>query len=145
MKRVVEMMPKMNDHDAAIYGESELIFNVHCLQHICEDARNFGSLDTFSAFPFESYLQRVRRMVHGTRLPTSQIFRRIAERSSPSLTDASLCVDDTGSRRVRRDVGNAVGFMLHKAFVTTTRPNNAVIVRDTPYIVLDFRNCEVCV
>jgi hypothetical protein len=39
-----------------IYGEDEVEHNVHSLVHICGDAEQFGTLDEFSAFPFENYI-----------------------------------------------------------------------------------------
>ena len=31
-----------------------LVYNVHSLIHLAEDARNFGLLDNFSSFPFKN-------------------------------------------------------------------------------------------
>ena len=39
-----------------IYGSSILSYNMHCVQHLTEDYKNFGNLDKIPAFKFESYL-----------------------------------------------------------------------------------------
>ena len=38
-----------------IYGKESVIFNVHCLLHLVQDSMKYGSLNSVSAFPFESY------------------------------------------------------------------------------------------
>ncbi len=44
-----------------IYGRDMLVYNVHCLVHLADDVKRFGSLDRFSAFPFESFLGKLSR------------------------------------------------------------------------------------
>lgn len=39
---------------AVIYNETFLSYNVHGLLHLVEDVRRFGSVDNFSAFPYEN-------------------------------------------------------------------------------------------
>lgn len=39
-----------------IFGEDYITYNVHSLIHLSDDARKFGSLDSVSAFKFESFL-----------------------------------------------------------------------------------------
>ncbi len=46
-----------------LYGETFLVYNVHSLLHLSEDAQNFGCLDNCSAFKFESYLHQMKKMV----------------------------------------------------------------------------------
>lgn len=48
---------------AEIYGRRHVIYNVHSLLHMVDDVMVFGSLDNYSAFPFESYMFRVKRML----------------------------------------------------------------------------------
>lgn len=43
-------------HCEQIYGKQYLVYNVHILIHLCDDANVFGNLDMFSAFPFENFL-----------------------------------------------------------------------------------------
>ena len=44
-----------------------------------EDARNFGILDNFSSFPFESFLRSLKKMVRKPNLALQQVIRRISE------------------------------------------------------------------
>ena len=45
-----------------LYGKESLVFNVHALIHIPKDVFRFGSLDEYSAFPFENKLQELKGM-----------------------------------------------------------------------------------
>ncbi|XP_064466496.1 uncharacterized protein LOC135377765 [Ornithodoros turicata] len=62
-----------------LYGRTQLIYNVHSLVHLAGDCLQHGPLDSFSAFPFESYLGRLKRMLRTTSNPLSQISRRVSE------------------------------------------------------------------
>ena len=46
-----------------LYGEGAMVYNVHALIHLPIDVARLGNLDTFSAFPFENYLQELKTMV----------------------------------------------------------------------------------
>ncbi|KAM7280951.1 uncharacterized protein ISCGN_006178, partial [Ixodes scapularis] len=39
-----------------LYGAKQLVYNVHTLSHLAEQCLDHGPLDSFSAFPFESFL-----------------------------------------------------------------------------------------
>lgn len=41
-----------------LYGEENLTYNLHNLIHLSNDVLTYGSLDTFSAFPFENSMQK---------------------------------------------------------------------------------------
>ena len=58
-----------------------LVYNVHGLVHLAEDARRFGCLDNISAFPFENVLGKLKRMVRKPSFPLQQIIRRLHEKS----------------------------------------------------------------
>ena len=42
------------------YGDEQLVYNVHSLIHLADDARKYGSLNTISCFPFESFLGHLK-------------------------------------------------------------------------------------
>ena len=65
---------------ASMYGQSELVYNVHNLLHLAQDARRYGALDKISSFPFENYLGRLKKMARKPSQHVSQIVRRIVER-----------------------------------------------------------------
>ncbi|XP_064463551.1 uncharacterized protein LOC135374544, partial [Ornithodoros turicata] len=62
-----------------LYGTTQLVYNTHSLVHLARDCLQHGPLDSFSAFPFESYLGKLKRMLRTTSCPLSQISRRFSE------------------------------------------------------------------
>ena len=52
-----------------IYGRNMLVYNVHGLVHLAEDASRFGCLDNTSAFPVENFLRTLKRMVRKPSFP----------------------------------------------------------------------------
>lgn len=65
-----------------LYGSQFMTSNVHNLLHIAEDVKRFGILSSISAYPFESCLGRMKRMIRAGPNPLQQIARRILERGN---------------------------------------------------------------
>lgn len=69
----------------AIYGDCFITHNFHGLIHLVVDVKYFASildvftLDSISAFPFENYLQTIKKMVRGMNKPLEQIGKRLAQ------------------------------------------------------------------
>jgi len=57
------LLNKFVKNYADIYGKEQMVYNVHGLLHLCDSVKKFGPLDQFSAFPFESYLGRLKKLV----------------------------------------------------------------------------------
>lgn len=73
IKHFVECCP-------ALYGDSFSVYNVHGLIHLHEDVSHFHcSLNDISSFPFENYLQQIKKHVRSGRSPLEQVTRRLAE------------------------------------------------------------------
>ncbi len=62
-----------------IYGEGFVVYNVHGLIHLPNAVQRFGNLDKISAFPFENFLCKLKRLVRKPRFPLQQIIRRMSE------------------------------------------------------------------
>jgi len=63
-----------------IYGENFLVYNIHSLLHLGDDARFFRApLDELSSFPFENYLQTLKRLIRSTSNPIAQVVKRVCE------------------------------------------------------------------
>lgn len=62
-----------------LYGEEHASHNVHNLIHLYEDTKIFGILESFSAFPFENYLQKLKRLIRKGDKPLAQIVKRKME------------------------------------------------------------------
>lgn len=68
-------------HFYQVYGDDMAVYNVHCLVHLANEAHNFGSLDNISAFPFENYLSKLKKMARKPTFPLAQIIRRLSEQT----------------------------------------------------------------
>lgn len=63
----------------ALYGIDHFSSNLHNICHLVDDVRKFGPLDTISAYPFESKLYFIKRLLRSGNLPLSQVAIRISE------------------------------------------------------------------
>ena len=65
---------------AVLYGKTFPVYNVHGLNHLHEDASYFScSLNDISCFPFENYLQQIKKHVRSGRNPVEQVTWRLSE------------------------------------------------------------------
>lgn len=62
-----------------IYGQHMFSSNMHSLCHLVDDVQRFGPLDTFDAYPFESKLFQLKRLIRSGNLPLAQASNRINE------------------------------------------------------------------
>ena len=118
---------------AALYGDSELTYNLHNMVHICEDVQSRGNLDNFSAFPFESYIGRLHRMVSSPTLPASQIYRRIIEREKIDIVNIL-------PERVPSGCIEILGRMF-----SSKEPNNHLLVDSRPASIVEITSSGLLV
>lgn len=52
---------------------------MHSLIHLAQDAKRFGTLDTFSSFKYENYLQILKKLLKKHDQPLQQVVRRYIE------------------------------------------------------------------
>ncbi|TNN16319.1 transposase domain-containing, partial [Schistosoma japonicum] len=71
---------------AAIYGEQHVVYNVHGLVHLADDVKQHGILDHFSTFPFENFMSRLRRLIHGSRNGAISAAARVCETEAVPTT-----------------------------------------------------------
>ena len=63
-----------------VYGKAFTVYNVHSLCHLPDDVEHFCcSLNDVSSFPFENYLQTLKRMVRQSKNPIVQVVKRLTE------------------------------------------------------------------
>lgn len=73
-----------------IYGKHHVVYNIHSLIHIADDCLNFrSSLNNISAFPFESCLGQLKKLVLGSYKPLAQ------------FTNKLTAIENVGSERVQ--------------------------------------------
>ena len=62
-----------------LYGPHTLVYNIHSLTHLAADVRQFGSLEEYSAFPYENFLHSIKMLIRGSKHILQQTIGRIAE------------------------------------------------------------------
>jgi hypothetical protein len=67
------------DKSIDLYGKNFVTYNVHSMVHLGEVALRYGCLDNCSAYPFENYMQVLKRCVRSTKNPIVQIVHRLRE------------------------------------------------------------------
>jgi hypothetical protein len=74
----------------AIYGNTFVVYNVHSLLHLPDDVHFFqASLNEISCFPFENYMQQLKRLVRNAQNPIAQVVKRLKERDQSLQIGAS--------------------------------------------------------
>lgn len=96
-------------HCEVLYGPEFMIYNVHLLSHIVDDVINYGSLDNFSAFPFENFLGQIKRLVKSPNNPLPQVYRRLKEYSMMYNSINKF----TNNYRIRYQLEHFNGPLLH--------------------------------
>jgi hypothetical protein len=80
------------EHCKHVYGDTFTVYNVHSLLHLPEDVRRFNcSLNDISCFPFENYMQCLKRHVRNGKNPIAQVAKRVAELSYTTSKSTSKC------------------------------------------------------
>lgn len=75
-----------------VYGKGNVSYNVHSLIHLVNDAKKYGVVDNFSSFPYENYLQHIKKIVQPGRAPLVQLYNRIVEERECNIT-RGLCIN----------------------------------------------------
>jgi len=65
---------------AKVHGKEYVSHNIHGTIHLGNEVLRYGCLDNFSAFPFENFLQGLKKLVRKFANPLQQIARRYEER-----------------------------------------------------------------
>ena len=82
-----KLLERFVANSRTIYGDIFVVYNVHSLSHIADDAENHQcSLNAISAFPYENYLQTIKRFVRKATNPIAQVAKRLTEMEEASVS-----------------------------------------------------------
>ena len=115
-----ELLKHFVEKGRSLYGNEFLVYNVHSMLHLKDEAEEYGSLDACSAFMFENYMQKIKRLVRSGKKPIAQIAKRLSESSgiipqrsdysiTPKTPDNVFIVNESSCCEVIDDGGNVDG------------------------------------
>ncbi|KAJ8687163.1 hypothetical protein QAD02_022957 [Eretmocerus hayati] len=125
-----------------LYGEEYLVYNLHNLIHLAEEALQNGTLDSFSAFPFENFMRILKSFVRKPEGPLQQIHHCLKHRADFLRPEPVTAYPiETGRKLLNLPLGCSDGFskIIFKDFqLSTSPPNNVCILDDRTVVMIDF-------
>ena len=127
LRRFFEILPRL-------YGKHASILNMHNLIHLADDVKNMEcSLNAISAFPFESCLGKLKKLVRTPNRPLEQVCRRLHEKSFIPTERAMPNDKYTILKRSSEIVNGHVHVykLKYTEFtLTNNTPNDVILLRD---------------
>lgn len=115
-----------------VYGENSVTYNVHMLLHMPSFVRLYGPLDSFSAYKFENYIQRLKKYVGSAHSPLQQIYNRIEERNLNF--DESDRIEDFDTVQLGSDESNSFFAVSHNKKIFPVKLLSILKENDEEYI-----------
>lgn len=128
---------------ANMYGQEYLIYSIHALVHLPDDALRNGPLESFSAYPFENFMKTLRDMViHKPQHTLQQLHRRLVERSRnvENVKEINYPIPKLPNHhQLPFDCFNGFSKLIFEDFTLTTElPNNVCVLKDSTFFVIKF-------
>lgn len=122
--------------------------NVHIISHLADDVKKFGPLDNFSAFPFESYMQPLKKKIKSGMKPLQQLVRRYTEEKKIcqlNKNENTVCPGPVkmqhklNSRPMTQDVCEPqfTGWKTEKFVIKLNKANNCVKMKSGDIVLID--------
>jgi hypothetical protein len=78
-----ELLKYFVDQFSILYGENQFFYNVHSISHLANECCIVhGSLESFSSYPFKSFLGSIKGIVRSGYDELTQLTRRLSEYDS---------------------------------------------------------------
>jgi len=128
-----------------LYGEENIIYNVHSLIHLADDARKYGPLDNVSSFPFENYLGQLKKLIRKPSQPLVQLVNRLLEgelvvkNTSNNVETAGICKKRHCNGPLLEPLKNAQQFSklyLPVGFLSIESGDNCVQLQDSKIVLI---------
>jgi len=113
-----KMLIEFNASIPLLHEEHFLVYNFHSVIHLSEDVTNFGSLNTCNAFPFENFMQVIKKMLRAKNRFLEQVINRIHEYE---LVNEELYISS----------------QKHLVGVTSSRGNNVILSKSGDFFLVE--------
>ena len=81
-----------------LYGMEFMVYNVHSLIHLRNDALKFGSLENCAAWNYENYMHHLKRKVRNGNQPAVQLVKRVYEElafeETTPFSEKKICIKE---------------------------------------------------
>ncbi|XP_026675428.1 uncharacterized protein LOC113465227, partial [Ceratina calcarata] len=124
-----------------LYGPHFCSYNIHGLLHLTEDVRRLGSVDSFSAFPYESNMKVFKKYCRKAGQPLQQIVKRMAEIDSSRVY---VNRDQVSSIQVSMPIGSGTESHLQYRKIQFNGMAFSVDVRDNCCILQNGTISIIC-
>lgn len=106
------MLQEFVQHASKALGKDFLVYNVHCMLHLVEECRQEGTLDSFSAFKYESCLGIIKKYLRSTFRPLEQLFNR--DHETKGFLYKTDCIENkiTLEKKYKRAENDIIYFVL---------------------------------
>jgi hypothetical protein len=86
LDKFVSLVPTM-------YYPELMVYNMHSLLHVSTNVLVHGSLDSYSAFEFENFMQTLKRLLRSKSCHLSQVVKRVGEINNFWVSENSFISD----------------------------------------------------
>ena len=93
-----ELLVYFVEQGRVLYGKEFIVYNVHSMIHLAAEAYHYGGLDKCSSFPFENYMQKLKKMVRSGRNPLAQLVKRLSESHATKIPEA-MCASEISTKK----------------------------------------------
>ena len=128
---------------ADIFGEQYVSRNVHGIIHLTEDARIYGTLDEFSAFPFENYMGSIKRYLRKPGKQQEQLHRRYTEDETCPTVKITQSSRGFKDQHYAGPFINKLRFPAYKTYecvdivYKTSAPNNCALMQNNEIVIIE--------
>lgn len=123
-KCAAELITEFVQQFEPLYGKEQLSYIVHSLLHLANDVKEFGDVNSYSAFKFKNYIQTLKKMVKKASFPIQQILNRLKEKEEYQNTTTSLMFSKVFS--VSQSFPNNYCMIKNKIMKISKADNNIV-------------------
>ena len=126
------------------YGSGLVSYNVHNLLHLAQDSLRNGHLDTFSAFPFETFLGKIKRLLRTGSNSLTQVANRLQEKynnSKPKQCLEYLYEAQVSKRIISNEIQIKYTEIKYKNFLLNTSNKNKWFL-STNGLIAEFKYVE---
>ena len=127
-----ELLRKFFELLPSFYGPASQVINSHNLIHVADDVEfTKKSLSEITAFPFENFLEKIKRKIRGRKKPLAQLVRRESEEHACPIMTMKKALHKKKDIIINPDIFHEEAVDLKSVIlrgveISTSKPNSIV-------------------